>query len=314
MRKFTSLFLVTLAFLSIYVGWGLTYFFIGVAVHGGVTPLLMGAIRFLVAGTILLVFCCLKGENIFNKETVKQACVSGFLVLLIGNVAVFWAERYMSSTVVAIMVSGLPLWVVLFDKPQWSRNFTSKPTLMGMVIGLVGVVLLYSDQLRTSFFSGTYGVSLFGCLLLILSQIGLATGSLYSKYVSAKSSALMNTGWQMLISGIVCVIISVLLGELQGLSWEKVPTNAWLALLYLTLVGSLVAYSAYVWLLNVRPAAQVSTYAYVNPLVAVLFGVIFGNEKISPLQVSGLAIIILSVILINSTKLVRLNKVANNNA
>jgi drug/metabolite transporter (DMT)-like permease len=128
-----------------------------------------------------------------------------------------------------------------------------------------------------------------------------AGGSLYSKY-NSKGSASINTGWQMLSAGIAFIPISLLSGEWQSFQWQTVPTSAWLSVVYLIFMGSLAGYSAYVWLLQVRPATQVSTYAYVNPVVAVLLGVFFANEHMTATQILGLAIILTSVLLINLAK------------
>jgi drug/metabolite transporter (DMT)-like permease len=139
-------------------------------------------------------------------------------------------------------------------------------------------------------------------ILLIIGAMAWSAGSLYSKYYNTKGSAQVNTAWQMLIAGLVFLPSSFLNHEVQGLQWHNIPAHSWYALLYLIVFGSIAAFSAYVWLLQVRPATQVSTYAYVNPVIAVVLGVLFAGEHISLLQISGLVIILSSVLLINLSK------------
>jgi len=149
--------------------------------------------------------------------------------------------------------------------------------------------------------------------LLIVGSMCWAGGSLYAKYKSTGSTT-VNTAWQMFAAGVVFLPGSFLTHELNGFHWQAVTLGSWLSLFYLIIFGSLAAYSAYVWLLQVRPATQVSTYAYVNPVVAVLLGVFFAGEKLNVLQLAGLAIILLSVLLINITKYRKQQKAQINTA
>jgi len=300
-KKNASSFMVILAFATVYLVWGSTYFFIQKAV-AGFPPFLLGAIRFLVAGLLLLGWSVLRKEKIFIKQNLRHAAIGGVLMLFIGNGAVIWVEQYMPSAMVAIMISSSPIWFVLLDKPKWKENFTSKSTIIGLIIGFAGVVLLFSEKISHAFSSDKIKMELIGMALLIIGSMAWAGGSLYSKYKSSNGSVTVNTGWQMLIAGLAFIPGSLIGGELQGLQWENISTDAWLSLLYLIFMGSIAGFSAYVWLLQVRSATQVSTYAYVNPIVAVLLGVFFANENISWLQVLGLVIILFSVMIINLTK------------
>ena len=300
-KKPASPLMVIIAFGTVYIVWGSTYFFIQKAVHG-FPPFLLGAIRFLVAGILLLGWSVLRREEIFIKQNIKHAAVGALLMLFIGNGAVIWVEQYMPSAVVAIIISSSPIWFVLFDKPKWKENFASKSTIIGLIIGFAGVILLFSEKIANAFTGDHIKRELLGMALLVIGSMAWAGGSLYSKYKSSAGSATVNTAWQMLIAGVAFLPGSFFRGEVQGLQWESIPTDAWLSLLYLIFFGSIAGFSAYVWLLQVRSATQVSTYAYVNPVVAVLLGVFLADENISILQVVGLVTILGSVLIINLAK------------
>ncbi len=293
-----SALLVIVAFATVYIVWGSTYFFIQKAVHY-IPPFLMGAMRFLTAGILLLGWCSYRGEKIFEKRHIQSAVVSGLLLLFIGNGAVIWVEQFLPSGMVAIMVSSAPVWFVLLDRPKWSQNLRNISTITGLIIGFGGIVLLFSDQIGDSFQTGGDHKKLAGLGLLILGSVAWSAGSLYSKYHSVEGSAILNTAWQMLIAGLAFMPCSILSGELSDILWKSVPSEAWFSLIYLILMGSIAAFSAYIWLLQVRPATQVSTYAYVNPVIAVLLGILFAHETVSWNQTGGLVIILGSVLLIN---------------
>lgn len=299
-QKSASPLLVIIAFAIVYIVWGSTYFFIKMAVDG-FPPLLLGALRFFSAGFLLLIWCIIKGEKVFIKRNIIHAVVTGFLLLVIGNGAVIWVEQTLPSAMVAIMVSSAPIWFVLFDKQNWSVNFKSTSTIIGLIVGFAGVILLFSEQLEGLFDTST-NTKLPGMIMLLVGAMSWASGSLYSKYNNTTGSASVNTAWQMLAAGFIFLPASFVHHEVQDLQWQNIPAHSWYALLYLIVFGSIAAFSAYVWLLQVRPATQVSTYAYVNPVIAVVLGVLFANENITLLQVSGLVIILGSVLLINLSK------------
>ena len=296
-RKTASPLMVVLAFAIVYLVWGSTYFFIQRTLES-IPALMMGSIRFFIAGFILLGWCLIKGEKIWKPEQLKAAAVSGVLMLFVGNGAVIWAEQSLPSSLVAVLVSSSPIWFVVLDKPKWKDNFTNKSVLTGLLIGFIGVFLLFSERVSAALGSSTQGAQVIGLVILIIGSMAWAGGSLYSKYKSSGSGT-VNTAWQMLAAGLAFLPGSFLNNEWKGFDWSSVTTSAWLSLAYLVTFGSLIGYSAYVWLLQVRPATQVSTYAYVNPVVAVLLGVLFAGEHMSWTQVIGLSVILLSVLLIN---------------
>jgi drug/metabolite transporter (DMT)-like permease len=309
-KKNTSALMVIIAFATVYLVWGSTYFFIQQAIQH-IPALLMGFFRFTTAGFLLLVWCAIKGENIWQWNQIKHAAIGGILMLFVGNGAVIWAEQTLPSSLVAVLVSAAPLWFVLLDKQKWNVNFKSRETVIGIIIGFIGIVMLFSESIGSALSANTGLFQLISLILLIIGSISWSGGSLYAKYKSTGYTT-VNTAWQMFSAGIVFLPGSFLTHELNGFHWQTVTLGSWLSLFYLIIFGSLAAYSAYVWLLQVRPATQVSTYAYVNPVVAVLLGVFFAGEKLNVLQLAGLAIILLSVLLINITKYRRQQKAQTN--
>lgn len=294
--------MVYLAFAIVYMVWGSTYFFIQKAL-AGFPPFVLGVVRFFIAGTLLLGWCKLKGEDIFNLKTIKIATISGILMLGLGNGIVIWVEQFIPSGVVAIMVASAAIWFVILDKPKWKENLGNKYIVSGLIIGFLGVVLLFSDQIMQAVDHPQSNMQVVGMVLLVFGPVAWAGGSLYSKYnPTTESSVSVNTGWQMLMASLAFLPGSFLKSEFKYLDWASISLDSWLSIIYLILFGSIAAFSAYVWLLKVRPATQVSTYAYVNPVVAVLLSLTFTNEKIGVTQVIGLAIILGSVLLINLPK------------
>jgi len=300
-NKIVSPLLVIISFATVYVVWGSTYFFILLALKG-FPPMLLGAFRFLIAGMILLIWSLIRGEKLFVTNDIKYSAVSGTLMLFGGTGIVIWVEQVLPSALVAILVSASPFWFILLDKPMWKISFRNKSTITGLVIGFIGIILLFWEKLN-DYFSDVTGHTEIGSMLLVLfGSLCWASGSIFSKYNSTTGSNTVNAGWQMFAAGIPFVILSIFSGELKSFVWSSVSTEAWLSIWYLILFGSIAAFSAYIWLLQVKPSAQVSTYAYVNPVVAVLLGVFFAAENISMLQILGLSVILGSVLLINLAK------------
>ncbi len=295
-----SALLVCTAFATVYLVWGSTYFFIQKAIEG-FPPFMLGALRFFAAALIMLGWCLWKGEKVLELKHVKHSVISGLLLLLVGNGAVIWVEQYLPSALVAILISSSPLWFVALDKPRWQENFRSRTTLLGLLTGFAGVVILFYPNISEAFSVRGSVNEAGGMALLVLGTMSWAGGSLYSKYKTT-GSATVNSTWQMLSAGLAFLVISLSCNETAGFDPWGITAEAWWALAYLVIFGSIAGYSAYVWLLEVRPASQVSTYAYVNPVVAVLLGVFFAGEHVTFLQILGLVIILVSVLMINLAK------------
>jgi drug/metabolite transporter (DMT)-like permease len=289
---------VVVAFAIVYVVWGSTYFFIQMAIKG-IPPMMMGAIRFSVAGILLLAWCAFKGDRLWLKKDIITSGITGLLLLFVSTGIVIWAEQSLPSALVAIMVSANPIWFAVLDSANRKSIFKDKMTIIGIIIGFLGVILLFSEAISTSL-SGAMGHNSFIALLMLFAApVVWAMGSLYSKKRTRSLTSRVGTAWQMLIAGLAFTLASVFRSEYHTFHFNTVPLSSWLALGYLVVFGSIAAFSAYVWLLSVRPVTQVSTHSYVNPLIAVLLAFLFAGEHISLVQIFGLLVILVSVLLIN---------------
>ncbi len=292
---------VYLAFAAIYIIWGSTYFFIREALDG-FPPFMLGGIRFLVAAALLFAWCVATGVSISPGRDLKTAVITGLLLCLVGNGAVVWVEQTIPSSLVAIVIAVAPLSFVVMDRPQWSVNFRSWNTLLGVVFGFAGVLLLFSEKIAAQLAATEVTPEFSAMFVLLLGILGWPAGSIYAKYHPPSIPNIVHSGWQMLIGGVSFMAVSLFRGEGEVVVWGAIPSHAWFALAYLIVFGSLIGFSAYVWLLQVRSATQVSTYAYVNPVVAVLLGVFFGKELFGWREAAGLLIILVGVLLINLAK------------
>lgn len=299
-KKEISPLMLVVAFATLYLVWGSTYFFIGIAVQA-IPPFIMGAMRFVAAGILLMLWCWINREPLFNLKQIKFASVTGIFLLFVGTGAVIYAEKTLASSLVAVIISSQAIWLVLMDRKHWRETFTNKNTVTGLVIGFIGVILLFSESASKALGTADAHASIIALLVLFVGMLSWSGGSIYSKYKSFGSST-VNSTWQMMSAGLVFLLASFVFNEWKGFDIRQVPSAAWWSVLYLVVMGSLAGFSAYVWLLKVRPVSQVGTHVYVNPVVAVLLGVFFAGEKMSFLQVLGLGIILTSVLLINFNK------------
>jgi drug/metabolite transporter (DMT)-like permease len=251
---------------------------------------------------LLYIWSLLKSDAQPDVSSLKKNAICGILMLFGGTGSVAWAEQYLPSGLAAIIVTSVPFWFVVLDKKQWAVYFSDRLLLAGLIIGFIGVAVLVRFDTSSHTFKGDPSMKMFAVIGLIAGGIAWTTGSLYSKYSPSKNSVLMNAGLQLIFAGAFSLIASILTGELNHFSFSHTTVSAWSALLYLTVMGSIVAYLSYLWLLKVRPAAQVSSYVYVNPIVALLLGSMVANEKITMIQITGLAIILCGVFLANLAK------------
>lgn len=293
---------VVIAYFLIYVVWGSTYFFIGQCLHD-IPPFMLGALRFSMAGAVLLAICGWRGEKLLKKKLILKSAVSGIVLLFIDQAVIMFAQQYVSSSLVAIVASSTALWIMLLDVRAWRQNFRRPATVLGMVLGFAGVGMLYAEQLYSD--TSVHPDSEVGILLLVGGCISWACGTLYSKYRSSaeeETNGFAGSAWQMLSASVVFSICAAISGDFSTTDMATISMTSWLSLAYLITFGSLLAYSAYVWLLKVRPASEMATHAYVNPVVAVALGAGIGGEHVTAVQIAGLAVILASVMMVSMRK------------
>ena len=283
-----------LAFTAIYLIWGSTYLAIRVAV-GSWPAFLMVGLRFLVAGLILFCWLRLRGGAWPSVIHWRNSAITGTLLLLGGNGLVSWAEKSVSSSTAALIVGTVPAWFALFE---WVRPRGTRPaplTVLGIIIGFTGVSILVEASSR-SHHTGDFSNA--GIAALFLSTVCWAGGSVFSKHSERPASPYMAAAMQMVTGGLLVLALSFAGGEMRHFHWSQVSFNAWAAFAYLVVAGSWVGVSAYAWLIRHASPAKVSTYAFVNPVVAVLLGSAFLGEAISGTVLLSVAAVVSGVALI----------------
>jgi len=288
---------IWLAMLSVYIFWGSTYLAIRFAVET-MPPFLMAATRFLIAGAILYLWRRAAGDPAPTRVEWRSAVVVGLLLLLGGNGGVVWAEQRVVSGIAALMVGSAPLWMVLVDALRPGGVRPNLQTMLGVLVGFGGIVLLIGP----GNFGNGGGLDRVGVIVLLIASFFWALGSLYSRQARLPASPLLGTGMEMLMGGAGLVVAGTLTGEWSRLDLGAITAPSLWGLAYLIVFGSLVGFASYTWLLRVAPTPLVSTYAYVNPLIAVLLGNLLAQEPLTARILVSTLIIVGSVALINTSR------------
>ncbi|MBL8860614.1 MAG: EamA family transporter [Planctomycetes bacterium] len=279
-----------LALCAVWILWGSTYFAIRVAVEA-LPPFLMAGTRFVLAGALLLTYALATGAERPRREHLLPACVSGALLMLCSNGLVCWAETRVDSSVAALVVAGVPLWMLLFD---WLRPRGARPAargLAGVVVGMAGVALLAAPD-------PAHPLDPLGIAALVAATISWSIGSLYSRGAHLPRAQVTASGLQMLAGGILQCVAGVALGEVSRVDLELVGARHVASWAWLVLAGSIAGFSAYLWLLKHTTPALATSYAFVNPLVALVLGVVWGGEVLAPRTWIAAAIIVGAVVLV----------------
>jgi drug/metabolite transporter (DMT)-like permease len=295
--KTAPLSLVVAAFATVYLVWGSTYLAIRFAIET-LPPFIMAGLRFSIAGLILLAIVRRREPIALTGWHWFKAGLTGSLMLIGGNALVCWSEQYVASGPAALVIATVPLWLVVLD---WLVFGGARPTwriVAGLVIGLFGVFILIGP----SVFVGGEAIDTIGGLALLAACVFWAIGSLYSRRAKLPGSPFLATAAQMTIAGALLLVIGALAGEGAALDLDRVSTKSVLALGYLIVFGAILGLTAYVWLLSVTTPARVSTYAYVNPVVALLLGYGLANEPLSSRVLLATSVILGAVILITTSR------------
>ena len=288
---------IWIALIALYIVWGSTYLAIRFAVET-IPPFLQAGLRFLISGLILVLWRRAAGDAMPTRPQWKSLAIIGTLLLLGGNGLVSFAEQRIASGVAALIVGTVPLWLVLIEalrpggvKPTWRA-------IIGLIIGFGGIYLLVGPSELT----GKLQFDAIGTFAVIAASFLWSIGSIYSRSAELPKSAWMMTGGEMVSGSLLIFMVSLILGEWKSFNPADVSSTSWLALLYLITFGSMIGFVAYIWLLQNAPISLVATYAYVNPLVAVLLGNWLAQEALTSRILIAAGIIIGSVIFINSAR------------
>jgi drug/metabolite transporter (DMT)-like permease len=284
-----------LAFAIIYFVWGSTFLAIRIGV-GEVPPFLFAALRFLIAGAALSLWSISRGDGLPDRRQWTSISLLAVMIFVFDYGLLFWAEQRVPSGVTAVMMALIPAFTALSEIVVLGTRRLTLRLGTALLIGILGVAVLMSH----SFGLGGLPIDRLGALALIFAALSWSLASALARKLPLPSSKAMSSGTQMLSGGLFLGIAAALLGELPGFHPASVSARAWLALLYLIVPGSIIAFTAYVWLLHRESPTKVGTYAYVNPVVAVLLGYFVGGESLDLRTALGTACVLISVVVITS--------------
>jgi drug/metabolite transporter (DMT)-like permease len=296
-----SRFAIVLAFGLVYFFWGSTYLAIDIAVER-IPPALMCGLRFLIAGVCMLAFCGARGRTVwYNRRQLGRMAAVGVLLLMGGNLTLSYAEKYVASGLAALIVAVTPLWFLVLDTLLLGDHHVSLRGKAGLGLGVVGLIILLWPDLTTSTSFGR--VQLWASISLLGGSFSWALGSVLAKrWKSADVDPFSATAWQMIAAGLANLLFAAGAHDFSKVVWTPRGIGA---TLYLVVCGSWIGYTAYIWLLNHVPTAKVSTYAYVNPVVAVFLGWLILHERVDGYILAGSAIVVASVVLVTSAQVTR---------
>lgn len=288
-----------LAFGAVYFVWGSTYLAMRVGVQT-IPPFMLGAARFFLAGLLLWGYAAVKGITHHAKGHWGPSAIAGALLLVGGNGGVVWSVQYISSGLAALVVGAVPLWIVAIEWAQGVRKPTPQ-VVLGLVAGLTGMAVLLLPDVMTSLRrtgAGSGAHHAIGIAVVLLASLSWSFGSLKARQIRIPSAPSLAPAMQTLVGGSLLLVLSALSGEWHRFSFAEVSAPGFASVAYLVVFGSLIAYSAYIWLLQVVAPARVSTYAFVNPVVAVLLGCLVLDEPLNARMLVAAAIVIAGVALI----------------
>ena len=281
------------AFGTIYFVWGSTFYAIRVGVHD-VPPLLLAAARFTVAGAVLFAWAVVQGDRLPRRREWAAIAVLAFLIFVVDYGILFWAEQRVASGTAAVILATIPAFMALAEILLLRTERLTLRLGSALLIGLAGVVVLVDPALGM----GGAPVHALGAVGLVVSAISWSVASVLSKKLSLPASKVMSAAAQMLVGGLLLCIVAAAAGEARGFHVATVSSGAWIALAYLTVAGSIVGFTAYTWLIHHQSPTKVGTYAYVNPVVAVVVGHFLGGEVLDVRTALGTALVLVSVIVI----------------
>jgi drug/metabolite transporter (DMT)-like permease len=286
-----------LAFGIIYFVWGSTFLAIRVGVRE-VPPLILAAMRFFVAGIVLYGWMIARGERSPSGREWRSATLLGLVIFVLDYGLLFWAEQRVPSGIAAVMLALIPAFMALSEIIFLRTQTLTVRLVMALLIGIGGVAVLMSRSLNL----GGAPIDKRGAAALIFASMSWSVASALTRKLTLPKSKVMSSGAQMLAGGVLLAIAATALGEFRNFHPWSVSREVWFALLYLIVAGSIVGFTAYVWLIHHESPTKVGTYAYVNPIVAVLVGYFFGGEALSLRTILGTMFVLISVVVITTTR------------
>jgi drug/metabolite transporter (DMT)-like permease len=289
---------IVLAFALVYFFWGSTYLAIDIAVER-IPPAHMCGLRFIIAGVFMLVFCGLRGRKVLYRQAqLGQMAIVGVLLLMGGNLTLSYAEKYVASGLAALIVAITPLWFLVLDSLLLGDHHIDLRGKIGLGLGIVGLIVLLWPSLAATSAMGR--IQLWASVSLVGGSFSWALGSvLAKKWKSPEVDPFSATAWQMIAAGLANFLAAFVLGDISRAVWTFRGLSA---VLYLVVCGSWIGYTAYIWLLGHVPTSKVSTYAYVNPVVAVFLGWLVLHERVDAYILAGSAVVVASVALVTSAR------------
>ena len=286
-----------LAFAIIYFVWGSTFLAIRVGVRE-VPPLILAAMRFSVAGVVLYGWMIARGERSPSGREWRSASLLGIVIFVFDYGLLFWAEQRVPSGIAAVMLATIPVFMALSEIIFLRTQTLTVRLVLALSIGIGGVAVLMSGSLNL----GGAPIDKMGAVALIFASMSWSVASALTRKLTLPSSKVMSSGAQMLAGGVFLALTAAALGEFRNFHPWMVSRGAWLALLYLIVAGSIIGFTAYVWLIHHESPTKVGTYAYVNPIVAVLVGYFLGGEALSLRTILGTLFVLVSVVVITTTR------------
>jgi drug/metabolite transporter (DMT)-like permease len=287
---------ILLAFAIIYFVWGSTFLAIRVGVRE-VPPFLLAGMRFFAAGIVLYAWMRAKGTAAPTRREWASVTLLAVLIFVVDYGLVFWAEQRVPSGIAAVMLATIPVFMTLAEIVLLRTQKLTSRLAFALLVGMCGVAVLVSRSVGF----GDSPIETSGAIALVIAAIGWSLASALTRKLVLPESKVMSSGAQMLAGGILLIVTAAMLGEFRGFRLQAVSSSAWFALVYLIIAGSIIAFTAYVWLIHHESPTRVGTYAYVNPVVAVAIGYFLGGEALGTRTVVGTLLVLVSVVVITTT-------------
>jgi drug/metabolite transporter (DMT)-like permease len=285
-----------LAFAIIYFVWGSTFLAIRIGVQE-VPPLVLAGMRFFAAGIVLYIWMRATGTASPSRREWASVTLLAALIFLVDYGLVFWAEQRVPSGITAVMLATIPVFTALLEILILRTQKLTLRLGCALAVGLAGVAVLVSHSVGF----GDAPIEKSGAIALVVGAISWSLATVLTRKLRLPESKVMSSGAQMLVGGILLLLAATMFGEFNAVHWQAVSSRAWLALAYLTVVGSIIAFTAYVWLIHHESPTKVGTYAYVNPVIAVAIGYFLGGEALGARTVLGTVLVLVSVVVITTT-------------